>query len=161
MSWLTRKMDNLGSATCGGVGGISLSQAPAFTQAYLQRLGGHIDEARLTVEGVASGTILPWLPTEERDQAVLDLSARVTELELLQDRLLQSPELLQPLMLLRFGEWSIAENAMAAFTPAIPLDPSSLVWTGIGIVAALVVYELVKAPGALFRRKPKYQKPVV
>ena len=157
MSWMTRKADNLGSATSGGVGGISLSQAPAFTQAYLQRLGGHIDEARLTVERIASGETLPWLVDEDRSQAAVELSARVTELEQYQTQIEQAPATLQPLMLLRHGEWSIAERAFDNFTPAIPLDPASLVWTGIGIVAALVVYELIKAPAGLISRKPKYQ----
>ncbi|MEM7054535.1 MAG: DUF2937 family protein [Pseudomonadota bacterium] len=158
MSWMTRKADNLGSAASGGVGGIGLSQAPAFTQAYLQRLGGHIDEARLTVEGISSGATLPWLAAEDRSQAAIELSARVAELEQYQAQIEQAPAMLQPFMLLRHGEWSIAERAIENFTPAIPLDPASLLWTAIGVVAALVVYELIKAPAALFNRQSKYQR---
>ena len=158
MSWMTRKADNLGSAASGGVGGISLSQAPAFTQAYLQRLGGHIDEARLTVERIASGETLPWLADEDRSQAAIELSSRVTQLEQYQNQIEQAPAMLQPLMVLRHGEWSIAERAFENFTPAIPLDPASLVWTGVGVVLALVMYELVKAPAGLLSRRSKYQK---
>ncbi len=159
MSWMTRKLDNLGSAGCGAAGGISLSQAPAFTQAYLQRLGGHIDEARRTVEGVADGSILPWLQGGERSEAVIELNARVTELEQIQSSLLNSPSLMRPLALLRQADWSIADRAFDEFVPAIPLDPASLLWTGLGVVVALVIYELFKAPAALIRRRPKYGNP--
>ncbi|MEM1081620.1 MAG: DUF2937 family protein [Pseudomonadota bacterium] len=155
MSWLSRKLDNLGSAAAGAVGGISLSQAPAFTQAYLQRLGGHIDEARLTVEGVASGVILPWLVAAERDQAVAELSLRLTQLEQFQLELLDSSALLRPLTLIRAGEWSIAERTLADFVPAIPLDPASLTWTAVGVILALLIYELIKAPLALLIRSPR------
>ncbi len=152
MSWLTRRLDHLASAAFGGAGGISLSQAPAFTQAYLQRLGGHVDEARRTVEQVTAGELLPWLAPEGRTTAVAELQQRLDELLALQQRIQDAPDLLRPLALLRHGEWSIAERAAGDFVPAIPLDIASLTWTGIGIVVAVVLYELVcRAPISAWR----------
>ncbi|MGB0514818.1 MAG: DUF2937 family protein, partial [Wenzhouxiangellaceae bacterium] len=81
MSWLTRRLDHLGSAAFGGAGGLSLSQAPAFTNAYLQRLGGHIDEARRTLAGIRDGQILPWLGGPERGRAATEIELRLAELE--------------------------------------------------------------------------------
>lgn len=152
MSWIGRRIDHLASAVFGGVGGLGFSQAPAFTQAYLQRLGGHVDEARLTLERVAAGDLLPWLAPEGRAAAVGELQVRLDELLDLQTKLQDTPALLRPLAMLRQGEWSIAERAAGDFVPAVPLDPASLTWTGIGIVLAVVLYELLcRAPIGVVR----------
>jgi len=153
MSWLGRRFDHLGSAAFGGAGGIGFSQAPAFTQAYLQRLGGHVDEARLTIERVADGEILPWLGAENRREFITELSTRLETLESLRNELLEAPAMLRPLVALQHGDWTIARRAAGDFVPAVPLDPASLVWTGIGIVVAVVLYECCKTPAWWVRRR--------
>lgn len=155
MGWIARKFDNLGSACCGAAGGMGFSQAPAFTQAYLQRLGGHLDEARRTLTGVERSEWLQRLGNTDREAALGDFGARVAELEQSYQAISQAPPLLQPLVMLQHADQTIAQRAWEAFTPAIPVDPPSLVYTGIGVLAALLVYELIKAPAGLFggRRK--------
>lgn len=146
MSWLTRRLDHLGSATAGGVGGIGFSQAPAFTHAYLQRLGGHIDEARRTIDMVRAGEALPWLGEDGRRQAATELSLRLDELVELRQVLLDTPAMLRPVALLRHADWSIARSAMEAFSPSIPIDPASIVWTAIGVVVAALAWDGAKIP---------------
>ncbi|HKL53835.1 MAG TPA: DUF2937 family protein [Wenzhouxiangellaceae bacterium] len=146
MKWLARRLDHLGSATAGGAGGLGFSQAPAFTHAYLQRLGGHIDEARRTIDKLATGDILPWLGGESREQAVAELSLRLSELERFQQVLLDSPALLRPLTLMRHADWSIARGAAEAFVPAIPVDPASIVWTLTGVILAALAWDATKIP---------------
>ncbi|HLR86967.1 MAG TPA: DUF2937 family protein [Wenzhouxiangella sp.] len=153
MSWAGRKLDNVGSALGGAAGGMSLSQAPAFVQAYLQRLGGHLDEARRTLDLVERGILVPELTTAERSQAVIGFADRVAELESAFDSIAATPAALQPLALLRHGDSDIAQRAWEAFSPALPLDPPALIWTGAGIVLALMVYEIIKAPFALIGRR--------
>lgn len=153
MGWVARRADHLGSATFGGAGGITFSQAPAFTQAYLQRLGGHVDEAQRTVDQIASGQMLPWLSAERRADAVAELQLRLDELLAFQSGLLETPALLRPLMIVRHGEWDIARRAAEAFTPAVPIDLASLTWTAVGIVTAVILYELCKTPAWAVRRR--------
>jgi hypothetical protein len=157
VSWLTRRLDHICAAAAGGVGGITLSQAQAFTNAYLQRLGGHIDEAARTVAQLRDGEILPWLGPAGREQAVNELSIRLETLETLRQRLVEAPELLRPLALLRHGDWAIARSAAEAFIPAVPLSPGALTWTLIGVVIAALVYDSCKVPfiaaGRLRRRR--------
>jgi len=157
VSWITRRLDHLGSAGFGGAGGIGFSQAPAFTQAYLQRLGGHIDEASLTIRRLAEGEMLPWLGTAEREMAVAELSLRLSHLEQLRQSLVEAPGLLRPAVLLQHADWTIARRAWEDFVPAIPLDPASLLWTGIGIVLAVITYELLGLP--LWARRRFRQTP--
>jgi len=146
LSWLTRRLDHLGIAAAGGVGGITFSQAPAFTHAYLQRLGGHIDEARRTIDRLAAGDVLPWLDGEGRARAVEELTQRLTELEQLRHALLDAPAMLRPLTLLRQAEWSIARAAGGDFVPAIPIDPASVVWTLAGVIAATLCWDGARLP---------------
>lgn len=146
MSWLTRRLDHLGSAAAGGAGGLGFSQAPAFTHAYLQRLGGHIDEARRTIDKLAAGDILPWLGSEARQQGVAELTLRLSELEGLQQVLLEAPAIARPFTLMRHADWSIARGAAEAFVPAIPIDPASIVWTLIGVVLAALTWDACKLP---------------
>lgn len=153
MSWIGRKFDNLGSAVSGGAGGMGVSQAPAFTQAYLQRLGGHLDEARRTLSLVEQGEMLPHLDVANRQEALNEFGQRVDQLQQAYDAIAQAPALVQPLVMMRHSESDIAQRAWANFTPAIPVDTASLVYTGVGIVLALLVYELLKSPGLLFRRR--------
>lgn len=133
---------------------MGLSQAPAFTHAYLQRLGGHIDEARRTLGMIERGEMLQRLGVTEREEAISQFSDRVAELEKTYIAIAESPPLLQPLVMLQHADTEIARRAWDAFTPAIPVDAPSLVYTGIGVVVALLIYELVKSPAALFRRRP-------
>lgn len=146
MSWLTRRLDHIGSAAAGGTGGLTLSQAPAFTNAYLQRLGGHIDEARGTIERVASGEILPWLAENGRERALEELTVRLEQLQQLQSTLLEAPALLRPVRLLMEADWSIAKNTAEAFVPAVPLSPAALTWTLIGVLLAALAWDSLKIP---------------
>ena len=132
---------------------MGLSQGPAFTQAYLQRLGGHLDEARRTLSMIERGEWLQRLGVEDRQQAIVEFGARVSELEHAYLAISQSPALLQPIVMLQHSDRAIAQRAWEHFTPAIPIDGPSLVYTGIGVLLALIVYELIKSPAAFFRRK--------
>lgn len=155
MSWMGRKFDNLGSAVAGAGGGMGLSQAPAFTQAYLQRLGGHLDEARRTLDLVERGILVPELTAAERSQAVAGFADRVAELEATYASIAESSPLMQPILMMRHADSEIARRAWEAFTPAVPVDAPSLIWTGLGVLAALLIYELFKSPAAVVRRRRK------
>lgn len=153
MGWVGRKFDNLGSAVAGAGGGMGLSQAPAFTQAYLQRLGGHLDEARRTLNLVEQGVLVPELTATERAQAAEGFAQRVAELEATMSAISDASPLMQPLLVMRHADSEIARRAWEAFTPAVPIDAPSLIWTGVGVLVALVLYELFKSPAAVVRRR--------
>lgn len=149
MSWLTRRLDHLGSAAFGACGGLGFSQAPAFVQAYLQRLSGHIDEARRTVEQMQAGELLPWLDDTARQLGTRQLEQRLLELEALRDRLLDAPAWWRPAQLLKDADWSIARRAADDFVPAVPLDPVALLWTALGIMVAALLWDLLRVPAWL------------
>src|SRR5690242_13398700 len=69
------------------VGAVAFTQIPEFIQQYLQRLGGHLDEARRQVESFAqvaalSNLTLPQLverTAQNSDEAVAKLSGVMRE----------------------------------------------------------------------------------
>lgn len=153
MSWLTRRLDHLGSAGFGAVGGLGLSQAPAFAEAYLQRLGEHVDEARRIVLAMEHGDLLPWLDDAARSIGATELKLRLHELETLRERLLEAPAWWRPARWLGEADWSIAGRTAEDFAPAVPLDPASLLWTAIGVIIAALAWETLKIPAWVAQRR--------
>jgi|HigsolmetaAR202D_1030399.scaffolds.fasta_scaffold09045_4 Protein of unknown function (DUF2937). len=138
--------DGLGAV----VGAALLSQAPEFTQQYIQRLGGHRDEAMQFVEMLrARGAAAP--------DAVL--AAAQTRLETLNNALeavLGAEDLVRPLALIRHIEGEIAIATIEAFRPAVPLTPAGLVYAGIGLILGLVLVNVVFAPVSWFWKRRKH-----
>jgi len=152
-----RKLDSLGGAVVAAVGGAGASQWREFLQQYLQRLGGHLDEARLNLEhltGLHDLADVAQKPVIARMLA--DGEARVGDLVQALRMLAEAGPVMQPLVFLRTMDPVIARAALERYQPALPLDTASLLWAGAGMVLALILYELVKgalwAPIALGRR---------
>jgi hypothetical protein len=136
-------------------GAVIFTQAPEFFQQYLQRLGGHLDEARrqlaqfqdvaaqshLTVEALARQT------SGNADTAVAKLGGvitatveRVHELEAAQAALLQASVWTRPFVFMRQMDSSIAHATWSIFEPAVPTTLEGLVYGLVGMVVALSLY---------------------
>ncbi|HEX6980953.1 MAG TPA: DUF2937 family protein [Alphaproteobacteria bacterium] len=128
--------DGLGAV----VGAALLSQAPEFAQQYVQRLGGHRDEAMQFVEMLrARGATAP-------DAMLAAAEARLEILNNALNAVLGAEDLLRPLVLLRHLESEIAIATMEAFRPAVPLTPAGLAYAGIGLILGLILVNIVIAP---------------
>ncbi|MBB4286693.1 DUF2937 family protein [Roseospira goensis] len=160
--WVLRKVDSLGGAVVAALGGGAASQWREFLQQYLQRLGGHLDEARRQVESLNArhDTADPAHQTVLADM-LYDSQARAASLTEALRRLTDADPVTQPLVFLRHMEPAVARATLETFQPALPLDPASLGWAGAGLVLALLLYELAKgvlwaplavATGAVRRR---------
>lgn len=157
MGWLGRKLDSLTGATVGAAGAIAASQWREYLQQYRQRLGGHLDEAsgqlrHLTdVHAVADTAQRPVVA-----EMMAASEARTQSLAEALRALAEAPTALQPWAFVRHLDPVAARATLEAFQPALPLDAASLAWAGVGLVAALVLYEALKGllwtPVALARR---------
>ncbi|AEO46756.1 DUF2937 family protein [Rhodospirillum rubrum] len=161
MSWIVRKIDMLTGAVLASAAGMALSQTRAFITQYLQRLGGHLDEARLSLDR-ALGLVDPGDAGARMVIEGLRLQgqARLAELESAYRAIATADVWTQPLVFLRHADWSIAEATARAFEPALPLSTESLVFTLSGVVLALVIYEILKAPFALAGRGARRRRKV-
>lgn len=137
------------------VGAVLFAQAPEFMQQYLQRLGGHLDEARRQLaqfQHVAdqSGVTLDRLiaqstgssePTVVRLGGVIqDTVTRVDALTAAQHALQDASVWARPFVFLRTMEFDIARATAAAFKPGVPTTVEGLAYAALGVLVLLAVY---------------------
>lgn len=144
------------------LGVLLFSQAPEFMQQYLQRLGGHLDEARRHLaqfERVAeqSGLTLDQLIRQTQanaDTAVARLGgvmnaavARVEELETAQIALHSASLWEKPFVFMRHVDPSIANATWEIYQPAVPTTAEGIVYAVLGMLVLLALYHgLVRYP---------------
>ncbi|SOD96497.1 Protein of unknown function [Caenispirillum bisanense] len=156
VGWLGRKLDSAAGAVFGAVLGATASQGQAFTAAYVQRLGGRLDEAVMVLQQARDGALLPDVSTATRDQLVAEFAARVEHLSALRDALVDVAPLWRPFALLAQMDRTIAAATLGDFVPALPLTAATAVHAAVGLVLGLLLWELCKAPALLLRprRRP-------
>ena len=144
------------------IGTVLFSQIPEFMQQYLQRLGGHLDEARRQLEqfhqaAAQSGLTLERLINQTAtnpDPAVAKLGGVMTESIMRVDTLTAAQAALQqaslwsrPFVFVQHIDTSIARSTWAIFQPAVPTTIEGLVYALLGMLTLLAVYHLgIKYP---------------
>lgn len=162
----------LDRALCVG-GAVIFSQAPEFMQQYLQRLGGHLDEARRQLEQFTKVASQSGLSLEKfiaqtnanPDGAVAKLGGvmreageRVEHLETAQAAIANASPLGRPFAFLQHVDAEIANATWAVYKPAVPTTVEGLLYALVGMaVLLLLYYGLIKAPCSRFlaRRRAK------
>lgn len=144
LGWILRQIDSLIGVAIAAIAGLAASQLLAFIQQYQQRLGGHLDEARLNLQrALETG----GAGRQEIARAAAD---RVAELEAADQAIRAAGVFSKPIAFLQHLDGTIADGTLQTFQPALPLDPTSLAYGGAGIVLAWILYNGIKAP---FRRR--------
>jgi hypothetical protein len=144
------------------IGAVIFSQAPEFMQQYLQRLGGHLDEARRQLQqfqqaAAKSGLTLDRLidqTSTNADPAVAKLGGVMTDAITRVDALQTAQSAIQhaslwnrPFVFLRYLDPSIAHATWMIFKPAVPTTPEGFVYALAGMLALISTYHLgVKYP---------------
>ena len=153
MRWLLSLFDRLIGTTIGAIAGVSASQTQAFIHAYLQRLGGHLDEARASYLKLRAGEFLPGADPSSQQRMAEAFGHRVEELSQAYNAIADADAFVRPLRFAAHVDRSIAEATFTSFTPALPLDTASLVYALAGMVLGLLIYEFIKLPLRPFRRR--------
>ena len=137
------------------VGAVTFTQVPEFFQQYLQRLGGHLDEARrqlqqfqvianqsgVTVDGLARQTSGNADTTVAKLGGVIHSSIeRVQELETAQSALQHASLWERPFVFLRHVDPAIANATWSIFKPAVPTTPEGFVYGLFGVLVLLGIY---------------------
>lgn len=158
MGWLLRKLDMLGGAVFAGTAGAATSQLQAFIQQYLQRLGGHLDEARRNYETILNSDRYQAIDAQTRDLIVNDALARVREIRNVHDAILSADIFSKPFAFLTNLDPDVAHRTLEHFTPALPLDMEGIVYSGMGLIIGFIAYEIVKVPFSFLGRKKRRGK---
>jgi hypothetical protein len=151
-------------------GAVLFSQAPEFMQQYLQRLEGHLDEARLVLgrfqaAAAQAGMSLDQLVAHARQNpdpgmgrlalVVGQTTARVDQLGAADAALRRASAVTRPFVFLAHVDWDIARSTLAIYRPAVPTTGEGLAYALAGVVVILALYHLaIRGPvGRLFRRR--------
>ena len=156
------------------LGAILFSQAPEFMQQYLQRLGGHLDEARLQLarfQRVAhdTGISLDQLihqtsanpePTVAKLGGVMrEVAARVDELTAAQNALQHASIWTRPFVFFRHLDLGIAQGTWSIYQPAVPTTFEGLLYAIVGMLFLLTLYHFsVRRPVRRRFDRPKNKK---
>ena len=166
MTMIARMVSLLGGAGAG----VGLSQFPAYAQAYLQRLGGHVDALRRTVAEFDADAAALGL---ERHAALVQLArggemgaARAETMAATIDRYgrlssdLRELSAMAPveraLHLGRFAESEIASATLQAFEPAVPVSLDAMMLAAVGVLlGGGLIWGLMAGVRRLFARSAR------
>lgn len=151
------------------LGAVLFSQVPEFMQQYLQRLGGHLDEARRQLQqfqevATSSGISLKDLihrTATNAEPAVAKLGAvmsdtvdRVDALAAAQAALLHASLWSRPFVFVRHLDFAIAHATWSIFKPAVPTTLEGMVYALLGVIVFLGIYHFgIKYPFSVFRTR--------
>jgi len=136
-------------------GAVLFSQFPEFMQQYLQRLEGHLDEARLQLAGLKdtaaqSGATIDQLVANAAASSdplmqrlgilVKGTAGRVDQLAAADDALRHASLVAKPFVFFLHLEPAIARATWSIFRPAVPTTLEGLVYAGVGMLAVLALY---------------------
>jgi hypothetical protein len=137
------------------VGALIFSQLPEFFQQYLQRLGGHLDEARRQLDqfkqtAAQSGLTLDRLIADTKAQSepavahlgqvMAETSTRVDTLQASETAIRTASLWSRPFVFLRHLDPPIAHATWAAFRPAVPTTFEGLIYAAAGMLVFLAIY---------------------
>jgi hypothetical protein len=158
MSWFGQKVDAFLAAGFIAVCGVAGSQGQAFTVQYIQRLGGHLDEARDHLADVQTGLRYRVMGDTVRGELETQAKRRVTELDRAYSAAKNANVLTRPIAILRYGDPSILAGTQRDFVPALPASRDGILYTIFGMIAGFVLYEILRLPVVAILREPRRRK---
>lgn len=154
MTWVFRKIDSLLGTVLSAVTGLATWQLLVFIAAYQQRLGGHRDEAKRSFADLLGGeTARAMNDPALRDKLMTLAQQRIDALQGAHQAIDRASVFTKPWVFLTRMDHDIALATAREFQPALPLDAPSLIFGGIGLVVGWLIWELIKAPTALLRKR--------
>ncbi|MGV6840552.1 MAG: DUF2937 family protein [Planktomarina sp.] len=129
-------------------GGGAMSQFPAFSDQYVQRLSGAVDEMRIVVSNfdntlaqlgqTRAEAFAPGQDLSDREAKLLgDAKSNIDRLAFLETALAKvqsAPVLTRVVQMPMVADRQIASRAMDDFKPAVPLTVEGLACAGIGLI---------------------------
>src|SRR4051812_7517996 len=102
MSWFGEKLDSFLAAVLIALCGIAGSQGQAFAVQYIQRLGGHLDEARDHLADVQTGLRYRVMGDTVRGELETEAKGRVAVLDVAYSAVKDANVLTRPIAILRY-----------------------------------------------------------
>ncbi len=163
-------LDGIADRICAVLGAVGLSQFPQFFGQYMQRLGGHLSEARRIFEQYQKAAADAGLSLEDYIQEHLNATSEVFvssgrvienlvnryyELEQSYLALADSNIFNRWFVFLREVDWEIAAGTWHSFIPGVPTTIEGLSYAIAGLLVGWGIYTALKTVATYpFRPKP-------
>lgn len=142
---LLKKIDNLVSAALAVIGALLFGQFPQFIAQYIQRLGGHLDEARL-------------IQQKYSDYTSGELPERIEYLEESLSAIQNAGPIEKFFSFIFNVDTDIAAAAWQNYTPGITFDTTGFIYIVFGALLLYLLKELLFLLASLpFRKKAEKQ----
>jgi len=158
VTWVWHKLDTFIGAAVVAASGVAASQAQAFLVQYVQRLGGHLDEAKLNLANVQSGLRYRLMSDTVRKELETDASARVADLQNAYNAIAEANVVTKPFALLRHADSAMLAGTWRDFVPALPATADAIAYIIMAMILGFVLYELVKFPVLALIDEPRRRK---
>ena len=135
-------------------GAVLLSQLPAFSDQYLQRLGGRLDQARFDVYRIAQAaeaenmsltayihtfTASDQSPHRRQGRIMQEQITQLARLERAFGALRAAGDITRPIVFLRYAETEMVASTLSDFSPGLPLSAAGFGYAMIGALGGLAV----------------------
>lgn len=127
-AWIGNKIDQILLVIFGMAGGLTLGQFPQFFAQYMQRLGGHIDEARQIFE----------------QYNIADLGKRVVDLEKGLQAIQNAPDMWRLKEFLANAQWDIVQRTLENYKPGITFTSEEIYYLVAGALIGMISYWIIK-----------------
>ncbi|MBD3259836.1 DUF2937 family protein [Candidatus Woesearchaeota archaeon] len=140
--YVGRKLDMVGAAASSISSGLAWGQFPQYLAQYVQRLGGHIDEARYA----------------SHEFNVPELAERADRLQQGLEAITNSSSFGKLFAFIQHADLAIAQKVLANYTPGMAMDTEGLMYCGAGALAGLGLYESGKLGVSAIKNRLKKKK---
>lgn len=158
MTWIWEKLDTFLGASVVASAGVAASQAQAFMVQYVQRLGGHLDEATSHLNNVQNGLRYKLMSDTVRKELETDASGRVADLQAAYHAIADANVLIKPFALLRHADPQMLAGTWHDFVPALPATLDGYAYVAMGMILGFILYEVVKLPMVILIEEPRRRK---
>jgi hypothetical protein len=143
------------------IGAVILSQFPNFVQAYLQRLGGHLDEIRRVLSQYESAakatgkTLKDYINIHlnsnspeivKTGQIISDHVSRADHLDKSLSAVTHAGPFSKFISFVSNADWTIARETLSNYTPGLSFTLESVLYGLAGIIIGMILYFAVSAP---------------
>ncbi len=171
-----RFVDSLADRICAVIGAAAFAQFPSYLAQYLQRLGGHRDEAARNIDKYREIAAETGMTIQEYagrlassgDEVIMKTGRKIAgdidRLDALSRALQElqgAPACKKFFLFLKNMDFEIARAAWGDFTPGLPLTPEGAAYAAAGVVAGMLLYFIVKKLFLLIARRIRGRRPGV
>jgi hypothetical protein len=158
VAWIWQKLDSFIGGTVIAAAGVTASQAQAFMVQYIQRLGGHLDEAKMHLNNVQHGLRYQLMSETVRQELENEAKIRVAALQDAYHAIADANVFVKPFALLRYADPVLISGTWRDFVPALSASSETIVYIIMAMVLGFIAYEIVKLPFVALAQEPRRRK---